>query len=175
MEFYSALYHRHPGQAQERKGSTKKPVKPEDTMGSSQEKPAPATGHASPDQVPGPSQPDTSVPVEPQELPQDLPPDAVTLDDVRAYLAAAGEEERAVVRADLTPDTQEGSYQANFTPVHRELWSFPTQNFVMHQNPDESVSIEHHAITVGTKGTLTHQDLAGLGYVMQTRLPWTMI
>ena len=129
-------------------------------MGFSQEKPAPVTGHAYPGQVPGPSRPDTSVPDEPQDLPQDLPPRWVTLDDVRDYLAAAGEEEIAIVRADLAPDTQEGSYQANFAPVRKELRSFATQtlpqNFVMHQYPDGSVSIEHPAITIRIQGTLTH-------------------
>ena len=146
-----------------RKRSPRKPAKPEETMGSSREKPAPATRHTSP------SQPDTSVVEEPQqqepqqqEEPQDLPPRAVTLSDVREYLAAAGEEEQAVVHADLAPDTREGGYQANFTPVRRELRSFPTQtppqSFEMHRNPDGSVSLEHHAITIRIHGTLTQQD-----------------
>ena len=134
-------------------------------MESCREKPAPGTGGASTDPVQGPSRPDTPVVEEPQQLepqqqeePEDLLPRAVTLSDVTAYLAATGKEERAVVCA----DTREGGYQANFMPVRRELWSFPTQtspqSFEMHRNPDGSVSLEHHAITTRILGTLTQQD-----------------
>ena len=145
--------------------SPRKPVKSEETVGSSQEEPAPVTGRAFSDPVPGPSRPDTSVPElqdSPQDSSQDLPPCAVALADVREYLAAAGEEERAKVHADLAPDTREGGYQAKLMPVRRKLQSFPTQTpsqtFNLHRNPDGSVSPEHPATTIRIHGTLMQQD-----------------
>ena len=135
-------------------------MKSEETVGSSQEKLAPGTGHASPDPVPGPSRPDNSGP-ELQDSPQDLPR-VVMLAHVRQYLVAAEEEERAIVCADLAPDTREGGYQANLMLVCRELQSFPMetppQTFNLHRNPDGSVSLEHHAVTIRLNGTLTQQD-----------------
>ena len=82
---------------------------PEEVVGSNHEDPSQALPEQdSPDLIPGPSQPDTTIPLE--EPQDDLPPRAVTLDDVQNYLAAAGEEEHAIIHADLTPDTREGGY-----------------------------------------------------------------
>ena len=130
---------------------------PVETVGSSREEPAPATGHAPPDPVPGPSQPDTSVP-DSQETPEDQPPRAVTLADVQAYIAAADEEERSIIRADLAPDTREGGYQANLKPAWKDLMSFPTQAppqiFHLHRSPDGSASLEHSAVNIKIHGSL---------------------
>ena len=98
-----------------KKGKSKSPWKPtatvsrapEETMEITWEEPTPATERASPEPTPGPSRLDTTVslPVDP-EVSEDLPPRAVTLQDVRDYLAAAGEDERATIGADLMPDTR---------------------------------------------------------------------
>ena len=124
------------------------------------EEPAPATGRTSPEPTPGPSRPDTSVslPVYP-EVPEDLPPRAVTLQDVRDYLAAAGEDERTTIRADLMPDMHEAGYQARLIPARRSFSTqTPAPSFTMSQNPDESVTLEHSSIHFPNLDTLTQQD-----------------
>ena len=122
-----------------------------------QEEPAPATGRTSPEPSPGPSRPDTtaSLPV----VPEDLPPRAVTLQDVREYLAAAGEDERATILADLMPDTHEAGLQARLTPARR---SFSTQTpapaFSMSQNLDGSVTLEHPSFNIQILDSLNQRD-----------------
>ena len=112
-----------------------------------QEEPAPATRHASPEPTPGPSRPDTtaSLPV----VPEDLPSRAVTLQDVRDYLAAAGEDKSATIRADLMLDTREAGLQARLTPAPA---------FSMSQNPDGSVTLEHPSIHIRILDSLNQRD-----------------
>ena len=132
---------------------------PEETMDVSREKPAPATRRASPEPVPGPSWPDISIPLPAKPLEEDLPPRPITLQDVRDYLAAAGEDDRALIHAELSPDTREASHQTSLTPARR---SFLTQTtlpaFVMSQNPDGTVTLEHSSIHIRILDTLTHRD-----------------
>ena len=70
----------------------------------------------------------------------------------------AGEDERALIRMELVPDTREAvpSYQATLTPARR---SFPTQtpspSFVMSQNLHGSVTLEHPSINIRILDTLT--------------------
>ena len=121
------------------------------------EEPAPVTGRASPEPTPGPSQPDTTVSL--PAVPEDLPPWAVTLQDMRDYLAAAGEDEPATIRADLMPDTHEAGFQPCLTPARR---SFSTQTpapaFSMSQNPDGSVTLEHPSIHSRVLDSLNQRD-----------------
>ena len=92
-------------------------------------------------------------------MPEDLPPRAVTLQDVRSYLAAAGEDERAIIRTDLMPHMREAGFQANLTPARR---SFPTQTpeptVSMSQNPDGNLTLEHSSIHIKILDTLTQRD-----------------
>ena len=93
-----------------------------------------------------------------QETPEDQPLRAVTLADVRAYIAAADEDEKSIIRTDLAPDTLEGRYRANLKPAQKDLRSFPTQTppqtFHLHRSPDGSVSLEHSAVTIRIHGSL---------------------
>ena len=73
---------------------------PEETLEPNQEEPAQVPPEqVAPEVVPGPSQPDTSIP----EDPEDLTSWVVTLQDMKDYLAAAGEDEWALIQAELTP------------------------------------------------------------------------
>ena len=94
-----------------------------------------------------------------EPAPADLPPRAVTLQDVKDYLAAAGEDERGTIRADLMPDTCEAGLQARLTPARR---SFSTQTpapaFSMSQNPDGSVTLEHPSIHIWILDSLIQRD-----------------
>ena len=126
-------------------------------MGPSQEEPAQVPPEwVTPDPVPGPSQPDTSVP---EDTSEDLVPRGVTFQDVRDYLAVAGEDQRALIRAELAPDTREAGNQATLLPAPR---SYPTQtpppSFIMSQNPDGSVTREHASIHIRILDTFTHQE-----------------
>ena len=58
---------------------------------------------AAPEEAPGPSQQDT--------MAEDPVPRPITLQDIRSYLKAADEEERTLIRAELTPDTREATAQ----------------------------------------------------------------
>ena len=71
----------------------------------------------------------------------------------------ADEEERALIQAELTPDTREASTQAALLPAWR---SFPSQTpppeFSMSQNPDRSVTLEHTSIHIRILGQLTRRE-----------------
>ena len=49
----------------------------------------------------------------------DLDPWPITLQDVRTYLQAAGEEERELIRTELVPDTWEATTQFAMCPGRR--------------------------------------------------------
>ena len=83
----------------------------------------------------------------------------ITFQDVRAFLHAAGGEERELIKVELSPDTREATTQVAMCPARR---SFPTQTppptFTMSNNPDGSVSIEHSAIHIRVLDPLVHTD-----------------
>ena len=95
----------------------------------------------------------------PSSTPEDLAPRAVTLQDVRDYLAAAGEDEWALIWAELAPDTREAGNQATLLPPS---CSFPSQtspsSFTMSQNPDGSVTLEHTSIHIRILDPLAHRE-----------------
>ena len=107
--------------------------------------------HAIPMKAPGPIPLYTAA--------KDPVPRAITLQDVRSYLQAAGEKERAIIRAELTPDTREATTQVAMVLGCR---SFPSQTpppaFTMTLNPDESVSLEHSSIHIRILDPLIHRD-----------------
>ena len=105
-----------------------------------------------PEEAPGALWPDTSIP-------EDLEPQAITLQDVRDYLEMAGEEERAPILAELVPDTRKAGNQATQLLAH---WSFPSQipppSFTISQNPDESVTLEHTSIHIRILDPLARRE-----------------
>ena len=111
---------------------------PEETVEPSQEEPAQVPSEqVAPEEAPGPSWLDTSIP-------EDLAPMTVMLQDVRDYLMVAGEHKQALIRAELTPYTGEASNQATLLPAHRSFPSpTPPSSFTMSQNPDGSVTLEY--------------------------------
>ena len=90
---------------------------------------------------------------------EDLELYAITLQDVRDYLEAAGEEEWTVIWAGLVPDTREASKQATLLQACR---SFPSQTapptFTMSQSPDGSSTLEHTSIHIRILDPLTHRE-----------------
>ena len=72
---------------------------------------------------------------------------------------AADEDERALIRAELSSDTREAGNQATLLPARR---SFPSQtspsSFTMSQNPDGSVILEHTYIHIRILDPLVHRE-----------------
>ena len=107
--------------------------------------------HAALVEAPGPSQLDAAA--------EDPVPRPITLQDVRNYLEAADEEEWAIVKAELTPDTREATTQVAMLPGCR---SFPSQtsppSFTLSTNPDGSVTLAHSSIHIRILDLLTRRE-----------------
>ena len=88
--------------------------------------------HVVPEEAPRSSQQDTPAA-------EDIVPQPVTFQDMRSYLEAVDEEEQALIRAELTPDTREAGTQAALLPARRSQTPPPT--FAMSTNPDGSVTL----------------------------------
>ena len=102
-------------------------------------------------EAPGPTLLDTAA--------EDSVPRAITLQDVRTYLQAADEEEQAIIRAELTPDTWEATTQVAMLPGRRRFPSqTPPRVFTMTSNPDGSVTMEHSSIHIRMLDPLIHRD-----------------
>ena len=74
-------------------------------------------------------------------------------------MEAADKEEKALIRAELAPDTREATRQADLLQARR---SFPSQTppptFSMSTNPDGSVTLEHTSIHIRILDLLTRRD-----------------
>ena len=86
-------------------------------------------------------------------------PRAITLQDVRRYRQATGEEEQELIRAELASDTREATTQVTMVPGRRIYPSqTPAPTFSMSSNPDRSISLEHAAIHIRILDPLVQRD-----------------
>ena len=71
------------------------------------------------------------------------------LQNMRDYIVATDEDERALIQAELVPDTREARNQTTLLPARRSFLSqtLPS-SFTMSQNPNGSVTLEQTSIHI---------------------------